>query len=417
MNTELLRFLWVALLAIPAPAQTTWIVDRNNGPGTHFTDLPPAVQAAAAGDIIRLRPTPVGQVYEAAVIDKPLSILGDPFLPPACIGVFEVRGIPAGQTFVLRSIKLGTEETSNRSRIRRGIIAQDNAGVVAIDTLFYGWDPAWSVTGGSDPRGILIERCALVTISRSMIWSSGARTTVRDSTFIATSSQFRESTPYLPLFPPPETMYIERSKAWLVDCMVRGTNASTQVGYQYGKDAVQICDSTLHVGGFSQLIGGQYLGGGVAWGIWIGNQAVGCWPPAGAPRPILYLDPRSTVSGTPGPTYTVEHNQPVPAVTWTTNPFQTPLGILHYTTASSFCLLAAGPLLPSPLAGPLGTLFLDPAGLFVLDVGFATAQGVRSTILAVPASVALPTNWPIQAVELTPAGSLLLSQAVIAGVY
>jgi hypothetical protein len=32
-----------------------WIVDQNNGPGTHFTDLQRAVSAAADGDLIRVR--------------------------------------------------------------------------------------------------------------------------------------------------------------------------------------------------------------------------------------------------------------------------------------------------------------------------------------------------------------------------
>ncbi len=45
-------------LFVPAAAAQpmTWIVDQNNGPGTNFTDLPPALVAAASGDTILVRP-------------------------------------------------------------------------------------------------------------------------------------------------------------------------------------------------------------------------------------------------------------------------------------------------------------------------------------------------------------------------
>ena len=44
-----------ALLAGPAVAQQTWIVDAANGPGAHFTALAPAVAAAAGGDRVLVR--------------------------------------------------------------------------------------------------------------------------------------------------------------------------------------------------------------------------------------------------------------------------------------------------------------------------------------------------------------------------
>jgi hypothetical protein len=43
------------LLTSVAAAQRTWVVDSMGGIGSHFTDLPPAIAAAARGDTILVR--------------------------------------------------------------------------------------------------------------------------------------------------------------------------------------------------------------------------------------------------------------------------------------------------------------------------------------------------------------------------
>ncbi|MGE3175330.1 MAG: hypothetical protein AB7O97_22085, partial [Planctomycetota bacterium] len=62
-------------------AQTTWTVDRLNRPGADFLDLQPAVDAAASGDVIRIRaagaPVHGAASYRAPVIDgKSLTLIG-----------------------------------------------------------------------------------------------------------------------------------------------------------------------------------------------------------------------------------------------------------------------------------------------------------------------------------------------------
>jgi hypothetical protein len=69
-----MRFLFAALLASVASAQTTWIVDDNPGPGVHFTSLPAAVAAAATGDTLLVAP---GHYQPFDVNGKALTILGD----------------------------------------------------------------------------------------------------------------------------------------------------------------------------------------------------------------------------------------------------------------------------------------------------------------------------------------------------
>ncbi len=65
-----LSFLALGVIAGFAPAQKTWIVDAFNGPGTHFTDLPPAVQAAAPGDHVVVRTSAPGGTYTAPMIAR-----------------------------------------------------------------------------------------------------------------------------------------------------------------------------------------------------------------------------------------------------------------------------------------------------------------------------------------------------------
>jgi hypothetical protein len=56
-----------------APAQV-FIVDQNNGPGTHFTGLPEAVLAAPSGATLHVRP---GQYSAFTLANKSLTIIGE----------------------------------------------------------------------------------------------------------------------------------------------------------------------------------------------------------------------------------------------------------------------------------------------------------------------------------------------------
>ena len=80
-------------------AQMTWIVDENNGPGTHFTDLPPAVFAASSGDLILVRP---GLGYRGFSTSKGLSIVGQgSWVQPPSNYTIRIENLPANATFVL----------------------------------------------------------------------------------------------------------------------------------------------------------------------------------------------------------------------------------------------------------------------------------------------------------------------------
>lgn len=98
-------FLFVATCT----AQTVFVVDGQNRPGTHFTDLPPAEAAAQDGDTILLRCD--GGLYHGIATQKALSITGDASGIATITGQgpgITISGIPAGRDFVLQNVELGS---------------------------------------------------------------------------------------------------------------------------------------------------------------------------------------------------------------------------------------------------------------------------------------------------------------------
>lgn len=87
-------------LSLAATAQQTWIVDRSGGPGVHFTEVQPAVVAAAPGDRIEIRGT---GYYPGFSVDRGLEI--EAVQGAGCTSVY-VLGVPANQH--VRILGLGT---------------------------------------------------------------------------------------------------------------------------------------------------------------------------------------------------------------------------------------------------------------------------------------------------------------------
>lgn len=395
-------------------AQRTWVVDRANGPGTDFTDLPPAVLAAAPGDVIRVRPA-AGQFYEAPIVTKGLTIVGDRASPPVLIGVLEVRNVGAGSSFAISAFRHGTIETNSAgiTRTTRGLVIADNLGPVHLDTFEYGIDPAVTWARSTDARGVLVERNSLVTISHATIWCSNVTSTFRDSTVVATNSFFGGWQADLPFNQFGETLFVQRTSLWLTDCDVIGSDGGP-VSF-FGTQAIVVCEATIRFSGACFVAGGLSFGGGPVAALNV-NQFVGCRPPSGA-FPVLYYDPRSTVLGRIGPVWAREFEGPVPAMIWSTTPDQRAVTSTQYCEAGSVAILAAGPMLQHPIAAPEGVLFLDPSGAFVLDLGIADSSGIRTWTAQVPATLPSPTRVPLQAIELTPANEVRLAHAVMFGKY
>src|SRR5262245_12314469 len=112
----------ILLLAIALSVpQSTWIVDRANGPGTNYTDLPPAVAAAAHGDTIFVRRSPTNGPYSPfQVTGKALTIRGEGAAVTIVsnlngFGASSIAAVPAGSVFCLEGINVQDLTLTNSS--------------------------------------------------------------------------------------------------------------------------------------------------------------------------------------------------------------------------------------------------------------------------------------------------------------
>lgn len=92
-----------SFLALPAVAQTQWTVD-DDGPAD-FADLQLAIDTAAPGDVLLIEPG----IYGGALVDKRLSLLGNPSGPRPRVSAIEVDG---AQRFDLTHIEFDTLSVS-----------------------------------------------------------------------------------------------------------------------------------------------------------------------------------------------------------------------------------------------------------------------------------------------------------------
>ncbi|HEX6811338.1 MAG TPA: hypothetical protein VF384_06935 [Planctomycetota bacterium] len=171
-----MRGLFAALLASAAPAQTTWIVDDNPGPGVHFTSLPAAVAAAASGDTLLVAP---GHYEPFHVTGKALTILGDgnvtTFIdgsPIAGTGDYvNITSPPVGTTFRLSGVTIQRDVSgttlpyTNRLAISGASVS--TAGTVVLTDVRSEPTPSGAQWGGGFEAGLNVRRIA-VSASRCL---------------------------------------------------------------------------------------------------------------------------------------------------------------------------------------------------------------------------------------------------------
>lgn len=115
-TTRLVSLLPTACLAATLAAQSaTWIVDVHNGPGADFTSLQTAIFSVAPGDMLIVR----GGNYQPAVVDRPLTIVGDGNVVITGSGGympgFMVMPLPAGTTLSMTGITFAALALTNES--------------------------------------------------------------------------------------------------------------------------------------------------------------------------------------------------------------------------------------------------------------------------------------------------------------
>jgi hypothetical protein len=115
-----------ALLLAVAAAQAlhadVLIVDQFGGPGSHFTDIPPAVAAAKVDDVIVVRKGTYSHVHlfkGLTVIARPGVVIQAPTGTPKLL----VQSLPAGQVAALVDFEFA------------GVVLRANAGTVVVDSV------------------------------------------------------------------------------------------------------------------------------------------------------------------------------------------------------------------------------------------------------------------------------------------
>ncbi|MFK7741122.1 MAG: hypothetical protein AB8H80_12450 [Planctomycetota bacterium] len=168
----------IGILVHALPAQQTWRVQCGGGPGVDFTDLPPAVAAAAPGDTILVLRSgvtgPCNPGYTGPLIDKPLRIIGfDLAFQPGnpspsgapLVGLVRIQNIAANEQVVLSHLSIGA--VLGAGYTSAGFEVSDCAGSVVFEDVSF-------VTLGEAGYQVRFTRCNDVVLHGGMYRNSGA---------------------------------------------------------------------------------------------------------------------------------------------------------------------------------------------------------------------------------------------------
>lgn len=234
------------LLSATLAAQTTWIVDAQNGPGTHFTDLQSAVTASSIGDTVLVRwVDPLVMPYAGAVISHGLTIVGTGG-QPGLSGALRVELLPAGQHVVVRDFVLAPFLPGPTSP-NCHLLIRANAGSVHL----YNVDRAGTSSPFSTLNQWLVDDCGLVTLTECQFATVGALGSLRieDTDLITMHSCLLAPDGQSSTLP---TLRLDDSELVLVDSSLTGPSGPFTSG-----PAVAMCGSKLRLAGLSTVASGS----------------------------------------------------------------------------------------------------------------------------------------------------------------
>jgi hypothetical protein len=369
----------IATCAASAHAQATWIVDPENRPGAHFTDLPPAIAASSSGDTIRLRASTRGISF-AATTNKGLTIVGEGYHTGT--GTLTISGLPASQRFVMQGVTL---PFLNATLIEAQIHAVSCAGTVHLQDV--GCVPQSQGGFPSSLRFVAID-CRRVTLRRCTMVGSPEGLTVMDSTILAIESQFLGN--MLGSLSWSSFLRWTYPAASMSGSLVVAVDSNFAGGYGY--TSPYLCSPVYPNRHGIRMNGGQL--------ILAGCRVTGGTATERTCLHFLYPEPSAIGDGailaddvtvlTPSPL--VSLNRGNLAVTRTSR--ATVGGNLDVVIAGEPGNVAAT-FVSLPAAGvatPFGSLWLDPSLIALMDLGTLDNTGRRSfriTSLTVPAGVPL----------------------------
>lgn len=126
---RLLAALLVPLLG-PLLCGQTFVVDKNNGPGTHFTSITAAIAAVPSGAVLEIR---AGNYFEGLGINgKSLTIVGAPGAAvfPNFAASFRIENLTTNQVVVVRGLRVGFTQGVNPT-----VYCSNNQGMVFLDDM------------------------------------------------------------------------------------------------------------------------------------------------------------------------------------------------------------------------------------------------------------------------------------------
>ncbi len=376
------------LLAAAASAQTIYIVDGLNRPGTHFTDLPPAAAAAQHGDTIVLRSD--GGFYQGISTNKALTITGSSPGMAVILGSgagFVIDGIPAGRDFLLQNVELfGNGGSPARVAVQACL---GRVHLVRVHASDYTGQPALDVA-----------LCSAVTV-RDCEFQGFPGLMAQNATLAVGGTRFFGQGGSSTALPPATGAVLIDSTAWFANVQVRGGNAWQTLAPAPGLDLINANLSMTGVTNGASARSGV-LGSFAAPGF---TAAV---PAIRGQGSVLRLDPEvvlSATGGAPNIAGVTTTTTPIPAFTMYGVPLLNVSVDLGAATAQA--TVVGLPTNPMPLPGIEGRLWVDPSQMLVLGGVLGGYSGFYEYLL--PPGLTLA----VQLVSLQPTSIELSPPAIV----
>ena len=349
-----------------AVGQSTWVVDALNGPGTHFTNLPPAVAASSPGDVILIRYVPpTVAIYDGAQIWHGLTIAGIGGKAPIQ-GVLRVDLLPADQHLILRDLHMGPftgAGTAGNGQIH----SFDNQGSVHLQGILRDTTNApglvwWNFV---NTELVTLTNCEFHTLS---LYHA---VTFRNCDLVTLHGcRFEQA------FGGSSTYSIENSRVVMLNSELLGQPPG---GLLSGSTPLQITDSTLEVGGTSNIDSGSLT------------------PILASGTNQIRVGPNASVGATTAPW--------LPGTVTTMGAYIDPTGLLQIDVVGApngLGVLSLGEPsnAPVPLFGD--TYFLDVPSVVVFGLALLDNNGAGSFQATFQPTVPSGLNLWLQSVVLSP---------------
>ena len=150
----------IACLALSAVGQQIHVVDAASGPGSDYSDLQTALDAAASGDVLLMR---AGSYSGASVTGKAVSVVADDDASVQIDGRLRIVGTPIGSTTSIKGLNItspvGTQQPALQTKTCHGTLWVESC------TLTGGA----AVSNGGPAPGASVEGCNDAVFVRCVI--------------------------------------------------------------------------------------------------------------------------------------------------------------------------------------------------------------------------------------------------------